>query len=178
MHLQLFLKTPVIKRPTLDLEVFKNYRPLSNTPLLIKTIERVMAKQIYSHLMANNLYSEFQSAYRKHHSTETALLHVQNDILQAVDPGYKEILVLLDFTAAFNTIDHSILLTRLEQCFGISGKAWKWLASYLEDRNQFVSVNNLNSTVKCGVLQGSVFGAPAILLICCSIGGYFQSRWH
>ena len=153
--------TPVIKKPTLDPEVFKNYRPISNTPFLIKTIERVIAKQIHSHLIANNLYSEFQSAYRKHHSTETALLRVQNDILQAVDLGYEVILVLLDFTAAFDTIDHSILLTRLEQRFGISGKAWKWLASYLEDRTQFVSVNNLNSTtstVKYGVPQGSVLG--------------------
>ena len=95
---------------------------------MIKTIDRVIAKQIHSHLIANNLYSEFQSAYRKHHSTETELLRVQNHILQAVDLGYKVILVMLDFTAAFDTIDHSILLTRLEQHFGISGNAWKWLA--------------------------------------------------
>ena len=105
---------------------------------MIKTIERVIAKQIHSHLIAINLYSEFQSAYRKHHSNETALLRVQNDILLAVDLGYEVILVLLDFTAAFDTIDHSILLTRLEQRFGIFGKAWKWLASYLQDRTQFV----------------------------------------
>ena len=68
--------------------------------------------------------------------------------------------MLLDLTVAFDTIHHSILLTRLEQRFGISGKAWKWLTSYLEDRTQFVSVNNLNSTtstVKYGVPQGSVF---------------------
>ena len=78
-----------------------------------------------------------------------------------MDLVYEVILVLLDFTAAFDTIDHSILLTRLEQRFGISGKAWKWLASYLEDRTQFVSVNNSNtttSTVKYGVPQGSVLG--------------------
>lgn len=122
--------TPVIKKPTLDPEVFKNYRPISNTPFLIKTIERIIARQIHSYLMANNLYSEFQSAYRKHHSTETALQRVQNDIIQAVDLEYEAILVLLDFTAAFDTIDHSILLIGLEKRFGISGKAWKWLASY------------------------------------------------
>ena len=80
----------------------------------------------------NYLYPEFQSAYRKLPSTDTTLLRVQNDILQAVDLGYEVILVLLDFTAAFDAIDHSILLTRLEQRFGISGKAWKWLASYLD----------------------------------------------
>ena len=86
----------------------------------------------------NYLYSKLLSAYPNHHSTDTALLRVQNDILKAVDLGYEVILVLLDFTAAFGTIDHSILLTRLEQRFGISGKAWKWLASYLEDRTLFV----------------------------------------
>ena len=153
--------TPIIKKTTLDPEVLNNYRPISNIPFLIKTIERVIAQQIHSHLMVNNLYSEIQSAYRKHHSTETALLRVQNDILQAVDQGYEVILVLLDFTAAFDIIDHSILLTRLERRFGISGNARKWLASYLEDRTQFVTVNNLNSTtstVKCGVPQGSVLG--------------------
>ena len=152
----------------IDPELFKNYRPISNTPFLIKTIEPIIARQI-------------QSAYRKHHSTETALLRVQNDIIQAVDLEYEVFLVLLDFTAAFDTIDHSILLTRLEQRFGISGKAWKWPASYREDRTQFVSVNNLNSTtstVKYGVAQGPILGPPAILLICCSIGEYFKSTWH
>ena len=153
--------TPIIKKPTLDPEVLNNYRPISNIPYLVKTIERVVAQEIHSHLTINNLYSEIQSAYRKHHSTETALLRVQNDILEALDHGYEVILVLLDFTAAFDTIDHSILLTRLEGRFGISGNARKWLASYLEDRTQFVSVNNLDSktsTVKCGVPQGSVLG--------------------
>ena len=171
--------TPVIKKPILDPEVFKNYRPISNTPFLIKTIERVIAKQIHSHLIAINLYSEFQSAYRNHHSTETALLRVQNDILQAVDLGYEVILVLLDFTAAFDTIDHSILLTRLEQRFGISGKAWKWLASYLEDRTQFVSVNNLNSTtstVKCGVPQGSVLGPLLFSLYVAPLEDIFKAH--
>ena len=92
--------------------------------------------------MANNpLYSEFQASYRKHHSTKTALLRVQNDLLQAVDQGYEVILVLLDFTAASDTIDHSILLTRLDQRFDISGNARKWLVrTYLEDRTQFVRV--------------------------------------
>ena len=78
-----------------------------------------------------------------------------------MDLRYEVILVLLDFTAAFDTIDHSILLTRLEQRFCISGKAWKWLASYQEDQTQFVSVNIINSTtstVKDGVPQGSLLG--------------------
>ena len=145
--------TTIIKKPTLDPEVFKNYRPISNTPFLIKTIERVIAKQIHSHLIANNLYSEFQSAYRKHHSSETALLRVQNDILQAVDLGYKVILVLVDFAVAFDTIDHSILLTRLEQRFGISGKAWKWLASYLQPWSKHhgtvVKIKRENAGLNC-----------------------------
>ena len=96
-----------------------------------------------------------------------------------MDLGYEVILVLLNFTAAFDTIDHSILLTRLEQRFGISGKAWKWLASYLEDRTQFVSVNNLNSTastVKYGVRQGSVLGPLLFSLYVAPLEDIFKAH--
>ena len=96
-----------------------------------------------------------------------------------MDLGYEVILVLLDFIAAFDTIDHSILLTRREQRFGISGKTWKWLGSYLEDRTQFVSVNNLNSatsTVKDGVLQGSVLGPLLLSLYVAPLENIFKAH--
>jgi len=96
-----------------------------------------------------------------------------------VDLGYEVILVLLDFIAAFDTIDHSILLTRREQRFGISGKTLKWLGSYLEDRTQFVSVNNLNSTtstVKDGVLQGSVLGPLLFSLYVAPLEDIFKAH--
>lgn len=103
----------------------------------------------------------FQSAYKVFHSTETALVKVQNDILRAVDTNHSIILLLLVLSAAFDTVDHSILLSRLEQRFGVKGKVIQWIKSYLMDREQFVQIENCKSTLRKlvhGVLQGSVFG--------------------
>ena len=102
-----------------------------------------------------------QSAYRQNHSTETALLKVHSDILSAVDNGCVVVLVLLDLTAAFDTIDHGILLSRLMHRFGVTGAALDWLRSYLADRKQLVRIGSDNSSptsVPFGVPQGSVLG--------------------
>ena len=116
-----------------------------------------------------------QSAYRKIHSTETAILKVQNDLLLAVDKGYEAVLVLLDFSAAFDLIDHDILLNRLEKRFGLCGTPLSWIMSYLSHRKQFVSVGNNTSneeSINRGVPQGSVLGCycspctPRKLKIC------------
>ena len=105
-----------------------------------KVVERVVAQQLTSHMRENNLHEQMQSAYRQNHSTETALLKVHSDILSAVDNGCVVVLVLLDLTAAFDTIDHGILLSRLRHRFGVTGAALDWLRSYLADRNSsFVS---------------------------------------
>ncbi len=90
--------------------VKENYRPVSNLTFLGKLIERIVALQIVDHLEANNLMDIFQSACRKYHSTETALLKVQNELLMRLDNPNTVILVLLDLSAAFDTIDHDILL--------------------------------------------------------------------
>ena len=87
----------------------KNYRPISYLSFLSKLIERVNANQLQLHLSSNGLMSEYQSAYRKFHSSETALLRVQNDLLVSLDSGHS-IALLLDLCAAFDTIDHNILL--------------------------------------------------------------------
>ena len=103
----------------------------------------------------------FQSAYKSRHSTETALLKVVNDILCAIDDGNVTLLTLLDLSAAFDTIDHTILLERLKISFGIDGVVLDWIRSYLSDRKQKVKVNNDISSeipVKYGVPQGSVLG--------------------
>ena len=108
-----------------------------------------------------SLYSKFQSAYRKNYSTETALLRVRNDVLQAMDRHRQVILVLLDLTAAFDTLDHSLLLHRLEYRFGVRGAALNWFESYLSDRLQQVVIGNFSSSesvLECGVPQGSVLG--------------------
>ena len=102
-----------------------------------------------------------QSAYRPNHSTETALVRVQSDILWALDKKKIVILVLLDLSAAFDTVRHSILLDRLEHNFGVTGNALAWFRSYLEGRTYCVSISGTQSqdvTLECGVPQGSVLG--------------------
>ena len=106
------------------------------------------------------MYETFQSAYCSGHSTETAILRVQNDVLRAIDCGQCVFMVLLDLSAAFDTVSHEILLKRLHSHFGVSGEALKWISSYLSDRCQSVLVNgNLSASAQLehGVPQGSVF---------------------
>ena len=153
--------TPLIKKATLDCEILKNYRPVSNLSFLSKLIERIVCVQLVDHLKRNDLYEIFQSAYRQLHSTETALLRVQNDLLQAVDSHGGAILVLLDLSAAFDTIDHDKLLDLLNKSFGIRGDALQWFSSYLKDRTQTVQIGSSFSkeqTLSYGVPQGSVLG--------------------
>lgn len=155
------LVTPLLKKPGLDIEVLKNYRPISNLPFLSKVLERVVLKQLNNHMEINGMHDAFQSAYKKHHSTETALLHVVNDLLLSADKKQISVLTLLDLSAAFDTIDHPILLNRLEKSFGISGLALSWFSSYLTDRTQCVQVGDLKSKpcpLSYGVPQGSVLG--------------------
>ena len=155
------LVTPLLKKPGLDIESLKNYRPISNLPFIAKLLERVVLKQLNNHIEKNGLLDVFQSAYKKHHSTETALLHVVNNLLLSADQKQISVLTLLDLSAAFDTIDHSILLHRLESSFGISGSALAWFSSYLTGRTQCVQVGNLMSKscpLLYGVPQGSVLG--------------------
>ena len=119
----------------------KNFRQVSNLSFLSKLIERIVCVQLVDHLKHNNLYEVFQSAYRQLHRTETALLRVQNDLLQAVDNHGGAILVLLDLIAAFDTNDHSKLLERRENFFGMSGGVLNWVTSYLNYRPQTVQIN-------------------------------------
>ena len=121
----------------------------------------MIAAQLLEHLVNNNLMDIFQSAYREAHSTETALLKVQNYILMEIDKGNVVLLVLLDLSASFDTIDHEILLNRLYTRCGIRGTALKWFRSYLTDRIQTVTIGSSQSVpepLKYGVPQGSVLG--------------------
>ena len=97
-----------------------------------------------------------QSAYRRHHSTETALLRILSDILSAMDDRRVTLLGLLDLSAAFDTVDHSILLRRLQGQFGFDGIALQWIRSFLSDRTQQVQFQNIRSATAhliCSVPQ-------------------------
>ena len=139
----------------------KNLRPIRNLQFVSKITERAVFDQIYSHMTGNELFPVLQSAYRKGHSTETALLRVINDILSSMNKQHVSILVLLDLSAAFDTVDHAILLHRLETSFGITEAALAWFSSYLSGRGQCVSVNVERSDcypLPFGVAQGSCLG--------------------
>ncbi len=125
-----------------------------------------MASQLYTHLTLNNLIEPFQSGFRKFHSTETALVKVTNDLLLAADSDCLSVLILLVLSPAFDTVDHSLLLSRLESVFGITETALNCFKSYLSDHRQFVSMGGYKSkigSVKFGVPQGSLLSP---LLFC------------
>ena len=153
--------TPLIKKAGLDSENLKNYRPVSNLPFVGKILEKVVAQQLSQYLQQNGLNDKFQSAYRREHSTESALLRIKNDFDVALDAGDGVLLVLLDLSAAFDTIDHEILLDILESQCGITGVALKWMTSYLSGRTQSVIIGEACSRpvkLRIGVPQGSVLG--------------------
>uniref|UniRef100_A0A8C2JGZ1 Reverse transcriptase domain-containing protein n=1 Tax=Cyprinus carpio TaxID=7962 RepID=A0A8C2JGZ1_CYPCA len=155
-----FIK-PLIKKPQLDPSELANYRPISNLPFMSKILEKVVSAQLCSFLQKNYLYEEFPSGFRPHHSKETALVKITNDLLLVSDQGCISLLVLLDLSAAFDTIDHDILIDRLQNYTGIQGQALRWFGSYLPDRYHFVYLNGESShlsPVKYGVPQGSVLG--------------------
>ena len=153
--------SPLLKKAGSDTELLSNYRPVSNLAFLSKITEKVVAQQMTSYLKENNLEELLQSSYKKGHSVETALVKVQSDIMLATDMGLLVVQVLLDLSAAFDTIDNSILLHRLKYRFGVSGPALEWFASYLSERYQYIRIGNITSSkrqIPSGVPQGSVLG--------------------
>ncbi len=178
-NFQLAVIKPLIKKTQLDPKYLVNYSPISNLPFLSKILEKVVSSQLYFFLEKNYICEDFQSGFRPSHSTETALIRVTNDLLLSSDHGCIFILVLLDLTAAFNTIDHNILLNRLENFVGISRSALAWFKSYLSDRHQFVAVNeevSYRSQVQYGVPQGSVLGPLLFTLYMLPLGNIIRKH--
>ena len=152
---------PLLKKNDLDKELLGNYRPVSNLPFLSKILERVVAQQLDKYFLDNDLLDSHQSAYRQYHSTETALVKVHSDITECIDQGRSAVLIMLDLSSAFDTVDHAILLRRLRSDFGVCRKVLGWLSSNLHGRSQCVSVRGDQSAfseVKHCVPQGSVLG--------------------
>ena len=112
-----------------------NFRPVSGLNFVSKLIEKIVASQIKSHINNSGILNNLQSAYKCGNSTETVLLHIQNDIWSAQDRGELTVLSLLDLSAAFDTIDHDLLLSRLPEWFDIDGVLLQWVWSYLTGRS-------------------------------------------
>lgn len=158
---------PHLKKSNLDRENLTNYRPISHLTFLSKLTERAAKNRLTEYLSDNNLLNSHQSAYIKSHSTESALLSVHDHIIKAMSLQKVTCLTLLDLSAAFDTIDHSILLERLSSWFGITSTALGWLKSYLQNRSFYVTIDNINSSpyqLLYGVPQGSVLGPLLFIL--------------
>ena len=152
---------PNIKGQKVDPNEMKNYRPISNLTFLGKMVERVVLRRLNLHMDKYGMHTAEQSAYKKFHSTETILIKVVNDLLVASDKNSATILMLLDLSAAFDTVDHRKLIKILENEINIKGVALKWFRSFLTGRCQRTRLgSNLSEDVELlfGVPQGSVLG--------------------
>ena len=135
---------------------------MSNLITLSKILEKIALSQLFTHLFVSSSFNKFQSAYNNLHSFETALLHVTDTLRRAQDNGRESLLVSLDLSAAFDTVDHQILMSRLQHDFKIVDSALLWLGLYLTNLSQFPKIGKTSSLIlplSAGVSQGSVFGS-------------------
>ena len=152
---------PLIKKEGLDPTIYKNYRPVNKLPFISKITERIVLKRLNSHMTNNALHEPSQYGYKKFHSTETMILNLVNEALEAFDDNMATVVIFLDLSAAFDTIDTSKLLEILKEEIGIYGVALNWFESFLTGRTQKVKINghySQENEVLYGVPQGSVLG--------------------
>ena len=158
------LVKPLLKKLGLEL-VFPSFRPVSNLPFISKLTEKASVNQLNDHMNKVRPLPSGQSAYRPFHSTETALLKVQSDILLNMDDQKVTLLVMLDLSAAFDTIDHIISLETSGSGFGVGGTALKWFTSYLSKKTQQVELKELIQKRNIWPLE---YHRDRALALCCS----------
>ena len=163
---------PLLKKKGLDL-VNSNYRPVSNLNFLSKVLEKLALAQFNDHCAKYDLYPDYHSAYRQHYSCETALLKMVNDILWNMESQQVTAMACIDLSAAFDTVDHTILMDVMRIKFGITGSALEWFKTYLSPRDFMVNVGESYSSRKqltCSVPQGSCAG-PSLYSVYASTMG-------
>ena len=169
---------PIVKKLGLNPDCTSSYRPVSNLIFLSKLVERLVCGQLIAYLQKNHHLVLQQSAYRQHHSTETAMLKIASDVFDATDAGHVTILALLDLSAAFDTVDHDILLQRINHTYGIGGTMLHWMRSFLNGRVQVVHIagqHSKESPLLCGLPQGSVSGPILFSLYTADVARIAQS---
>jgi len=158
---------PTLKKMDADVDDLTKYRPVSNLSVVSKLIEKTVLDQSHQHLNENDLYCSAQSGYRPQHSCETLLVKMLDDINKRIQENETVIVVLLDLSAAFDTIDHGILLDKLAKEYGFGGTALDWIKSYLEGRSYCVKIGDTMSSIAellFGVPQGSLLGPILFIL--------------
>ena len=171
-----FIK-PLLKKIDLDCSEFSSYRPISNLSFISKLVERVVARRLHEHMTLNKLHEDSQHGYKAGHSTETLLIKFMNDILVAIDKNRGVVVLLIDLSSAFDTVQHKLLLKILKDSLYIKGSALQWFTSFLSGRTQSVIIDGIHSdwlTVTCGVPQGSVLGPILFNIYCRHIHCVFE----
>jgi hypothetical protein len=162
--LKIALVTPIFKAN--ENNEFKNYRPISVLTCFSKLLEKLMYKRLISHIEKNKILTQNQYGFRENRSTELAIIELVDKITQAIDKGEYTIGIFLDLSKAFDTINHKILIQKLEH-YGIRGITRQWFEDYLKNRKQIVKYNHVKSKamiIKSGVPQGSILGSILFLL--------------
>ena len=149
-------------------DALSNYRPVSNIPFISKLIEKAVLNQLNEHLLVNDLFCSSQSGYRCYHSCETLNIRMFIDIFKDIDEGSTVALLLLDMSAAFDTVDHTLLLRLLKESYDLSGVVLNWFKNYLENRTCAVNILDTFSNFVClmfGGISGFNSGAHSIYIV-------------